>query len=655
MRKLLCLAGLLAALFVFQGRAAAQFQQWFVVTPQPIAVPTDGTFVRVLLQCNGGCDLSPDGIPSLSEWNQGCAGPPFNPSSCPTYPFTYGPGLGNFPQDCMSFLGVRIGGNTAQCVVQVAYIGPKPCTTQNASFTLFNQLQFSSASFAINLVATAPPPVSVAVAPSNPAIGVGQQQQFTATATCFNGTTFDVTADVSGFGGWSSSNTSVATMNSNLATALAPGSTTITALWRGTVSGTTQLSVFEFKSGSWNFNVTSGDSAAQLAASGDTEFSAYLLVDSNGILSNIQDATLSTSATQYFGGEDGIIVNGSVSSTGTVNTIFNVTNGNGSTSQFNFTGTVSTAANATTIVGTYTATASDVANCQQTYCISQYVASGGSFTATWFPPLFTSGGTNVYAGDFDAPLNLNSGVVGPGPDNVPATLTFTGENQGNATGTITLPNGMMNPSGAACFTNFPDASSLHFDPTTLGPDPTGIDSGNWQTGYQQQFWATDNSPTPVHVLVYGYSMGDCNGTEVPSCATNSADIPDALGETFPAAAGAYFPLSGSAPQVLFNGGRWNGTNSEIYLNYAITGGNCDGMGGGDQPFMKVTRKDKHGKPRPKKPGHGHKDRWHGNRNFDGRPGYGNGSREQDRGQKENVHPTEVDLLRNSGGNDPGAR
>lgn len=401
--------------------------------------------------------------------------------------------------------------------------------------------------------------------------------------------------------------------------------------------------------GAWQFNITSGDSAAQLAASGDTEFFTQLLIDGNGFLTNIQDATLTTSAAQHFGGEDGIILSGSISEAGPINVIFDITNGNGSTAQYNFLGTLSTTGSGTrTITGTYTTTGADVANCSQTYCITSYIAGGGTFSATYFPPLFQPG-NNTYFGEFDAPLNLNSGAVGPGPDNIAATLTFTSQTvDGNVSGTIALPNGMNDStSGAACFTNWPDGNALHFDASTLGPEPTGIDSGNWQTGYTQQFWATDHSPVPVHVLVYGYSMGDCNGTEVPSCPTNPLNLPDTLGETMPAAAGAYFPFTGG-PQTTFDGGRWNGTNSELYLSYAITGGPCDGMGGGDQPFMK-TRKVRHGIPRPKHPRHHHRDRWH-RKQFGGvgNPGYGR-SREHE--EKEAVHPTEAGLLRVLAGND----
>ncbi|HVU15399.1 MAG TPA: DUF4082 domain-containing protein [Candidatus Didemnitutus sp.] len=84
-----------------------------------------------------------------------------------------------------------------------------------------------------------PAPVSVAVTPANPGVVAGTAQQFTATGTYFDASTHDVT----NVAAWSSSATSTATISdSGLATTLAPGSTTISAVYTG-VTGTTTLSV----------------------------------------------------------------------------------------------------------------------------------------------------------------------------------------------------------------------------------------------------------------------------------------------------------------------------------------------------------------------------------------------------------------------------
>ena len=86
--------------------------------------------------------------------------------------------------------------------------------------------------------------VSVAVTPAAPSIAAGTQQAFKATGTFSDGSTQDVTADMS----WSSSNTQVATAASGLITSAIPGSTVITATCAqaslcGSVSGSTALTV----------------------------------------------------------------------------------------------------------------------------------------------------------------------------------------------------------------------------------------------------------------------------------------------------------------------------------------------------------------------------------------------------------------------------
>jgi uncharacterized protein YjdB len=80
---------------------------------------------------------------------------------------------------------------------------------------------------------------SIAITPADPGILSGATQQFTATGTFSDGTTQDITAQVT----WSSLNPYVAAVDSNgLATALAAGTTIITAT-SGTLSGSTTLTV----------------------------------------------------------------------------------------------------------------------------------------------------------------------------------------------------------------------------------------------------------------------------------------------------------------------------------------------------------------------------------------------------------------------------
>jgi uncharacterized protein YjdB len=80
---------------------------------------------------------------------------------------------------------------------------------------------------------------SIAITPTNMSIAKGTTQQFTATATYSDATTKDITATAT----WASSMTATATISpAGLATAVAPGSTMITAT-SGGVMGSTMLTV----------------------------------------------------------------------------------------------------------------------------------------------------------------------------------------------------------------------------------------------------------------------------------------------------------------------------------------------------------------------------------------------------------------------------
>ena len=80
---------------------------------------------------------------------------------------------------------------------------------------------------------------SIAVTPANPSVAKGLTQQFTATGTFSDSTTQNLTSQVT----WASATTSVATINAaGLATAVAPGTSTISAALGG-VTGSTVLTV----------------------------------------------------------------------------------------------------------------------------------------------------------------------------------------------------------------------------------------------------------------------------------------------------------------------------------------------------------------------------------------------------------------------------
>jgi phospholipase C len=81
---------------------------------------------------------------------------------------------------------------------------------------------------------------SIAVTPTSASITTGSTQPFTATGTYSNGTTQNITTKAT----WTSSNTAVATiaLHTGSATAVAPGTVTITAI-SGTIQGTATLTV----------------------------------------------------------------------------------------------------------------------------------------------------------------------------------------------------------------------------------------------------------------------------------------------------------------------------------------------------------------------------------------------------------------------------
>jgi type IV pilus assembly protein PilY1 len=101
-----------------------------------------------------------------------------------------------------------------------------------------------SGSTGLTVIAPPPPPppptlVSITVTPANQTIDVGQTEQYTATGTYSDGSTLNLTAEVT----WTSTTTSVATIASGgLASAVAAGSTTIGATL-DSVSGSTTLTV----------------------------------------------------------------------------------------------------------------------------------------------------------------------------------------------------------------------------------------------------------------------------------------------------------------------------------------------------------------------------------------------------------------------------
>jgi len=125
--------------------------------------------------------------------------------------------------------------------------------------------------------------ISIAVMPTNPSIASGAMQQFTATGTYANGTTANLTNSAV----WTSSLTSVATINSaGLATGVGAGTSTITAT-SGAVAGSAALTV----STPTLVSITVTPSSPSVPVGGMQQFTA------TGTYSNGTTGNLTSSAT----------------------------------------------------------------------------------------------------------------------------------------------------------------------------------------------------------------------------------------------------------------------------------------------------------------------------------------------------------------------
>lgn len=113
--------------------------------------------------------------------------------------------------------------------------------------------------------------VSIAVSPPNPSLRINNDEQFVATGTFTDGTTQPL-----GSVAWSSTPSTVATVDTTgLAVGISPGISTIQAT-SGNISGTTSLTIFAPSAPPFNFV------AGQTFSSGDTSPRGVVLADYNG-------------------------------------------------------------------------------------------------------------------------------------------------------------------------------------------------------------------------------------------------------------------------------------------------------------------------------------------------------------------------------------
>jgi hypothetical protein len=299
--------------------------------------------------------------------------------------------------------------------------------------------------------------------------------------------------------------------------------------------------------GRWEFVVTSGDNPTQLSTMGQSIFSTYLLqTPGSPGLTNITAFTTDTVACDTQSYNNVTVANSSVDDSGNVVVDFTITLDGGTSFHYVFTGVLAQGP-PKVITGTYQRS-SDT-------CNQGHLGSGtadGTFTATWFPDL-----SGTWMGKFDAPDS------GTGPIGVDASFTLSTNIDKTLSGTITiLGSGLVNSSNVACIAN----------PVTLQPNMAEGVSQSAGAGFE----------------LFGI---DANGTHVwvNAVATNTDGSVAAVGEDNPSDG-----TTGTAN---------DGTNNAYTAYYGFSGGPCDGLGGGDAPFLLVTKTKKLSKGQDGQRGH----------------------------------------------------
>jgi hypothetical protein len=291
--------------------------------------------------------------------------------------------------------------------------------------------------------------------------------------------------------------------------------------------------------GRWEFVVATGDTDSQLSQMGPSIFSTYLLqTPGNTVLTGISQFTVDTLACDTQSNNNVTVANSSIDASGNAVVDFTVTVDGGTTFHYVFTGVLAQGP-PKVITGTYQRSAG---GCTQGKLGT--LTPDGTFTATWFPDL-----AGTWVGAFDAP------DTGTSPTGVAASFTLTTNSDKTLSGTINIIGiGLTSVSGAACIAN----------PVTL--------QSNMAEGISQSSGAG-----------FGLFGTDANGTQVwiNAMATNTDGTIAAVGEDNPA--------DGAAGTLN------DGTNNAYTAYYGITGGPCDGFGGGDAPFLQVTKHRKNPK------------------------------------------------------------
>jgi hypothetical protein len=294
--------------------------------------------------------------------------------------------------------------------------------------------------------------------------------------------------------------------------------------------------------------ITSGDTDLQLSEVGQTTFSLYLLntggqpTGPSGTLSGINSwVDTNTTGAEIDCCDD--IVSGSLSHPNKFSmTITGVASASQPAWSYVFTGTYNDApsdSSSSVITGTYTTTG---------YATS--FSTGGTFTATFFPD-FPSTPTEYIGG-------LSGPDVGSGPVDVPTTLYLGTNSAHELTGSVTTS--LTNSAGVSCFAG----------PLTIAPGAPPSES--YASGVLMEVYANDKDGNQLWLI--GYSAAP-NGD------------PAAVGEN------GLDNEEDSGTQVSRPNDVNNGTNNELIFYYWVLSGPCQGLGGPDAPFHKVTKPAKH--------------------------------------------------------------
>jgi hypothetical protein len=302
--------------------------------------------------------------------------------------------------------------------------------------------------------------------------------------------------------------------------------------------------------GRWEFAVTSGDTQYQLDQMWQTTFSTYLSLSGTTISGDSQQTT-NTSDAEIFCCDDTVTGTFTKSKGTTTATVEFSVPANSSIGQvafnYTFTGTYNanpSNSNGPTITGTYTTNAGPA-----------YSSGSGTFVATWFPDFPAT--PQLYLGGLAGPDD------GPGPSDVPTIMTLgTNPTSHDLIGTVSIF-GLTN-NGAACFVGSLTIQTVNNSAVVGGGGAANGVGVPFASGVGILIFAQDSAGTQLSLIGYDAKP---NG--------NSAAVDESY----------LSPTDNDGDTTTTD----NGTNNEIILHYGITGGPCDGFGGGDAPFHPVTK------------------------------------------------------------------